>query len=346
VTKPAEPVPGGTVVLVFNVFDGNRRPFVSGPGVLFTVKDRAQKVVYRSSDYPGSGRVSGASVLVSGSPVGIVEFRDNLNDLYTVSASASGYQEVDVPVLPGNLGVGRKNVDLMLIPKDGKPHFVGMASIKAQRPILANLLGAGVVSVQDADRRYQDLMENRPLALACLLNLTTALSQLRLASGTPTDYLKELIWDNSMTQDRFFAWADAKLVDQVATVARSQGFAFKPDAGYFLSANGAFGPATRSYRQTEFDAANLQLGFHERNRHVINGIDCIIIEVGIDYYGQVLDRTAVASLLAGTPTDPRHVYALRWMASCNPAFQCRFRSSEVCVDAILYRRSLIYWRTI
>ena len=41
------------------------------------------------------------------------------------------------------------------------------------------------------------LMENKPESLAALLNITTAMSQIFLPVGTPLDYLKQVIWDDS-----------------------------------------------------------------------------------------------------------------------------------------------------
>jgi len=65
----------------------------------------------------------------------------------------------------------------MLIPKDGHPNFA-MAPwdfIKTKLPFLAS-----GVSDADGKSRYEDLMEQRPLALAALLNITTAMSQIQL----------------------------------------------------------------------------------------------------------------------------------------------------------------------
>lgn len=58
--------------------------------------------------------------------------------------------------------------------------------------------------------RYSRLMEIRPVVLACYFNLVTAISQFQLPVKTPLHYIRELIWDNTMAQDRVFGWADPR----------------------------------------------------------------------------------------------------------------------------------------
>jgi len=76
--------------------------------------------------------------------------------------------------------------------------------------------------------------------------------------------LKRIIWDNSgdfaMRPDRFFAWADPALIDQIE-LAKHQ----RPKT--FENATGILHPgATRSYKQVQFGEANVQLTFHENDR--------------------------------------------------------------------------------
>jgi len=126
------------------------------------------------------------------------------------------------------------------------------------------------------------------------------------------EYLKQVIWDlagnSAMAQDRFYAWADPAILKQLEA-AKAQGeFA---DAPFALHAG-----ATRSYKQIECGEANLQLTFHQGDPHVVDGIECVKIEPDIDYY-----RDSAAHLLLevavnafGSLSDPRAVYALRWIA--------------------------------
>jgi hypothetical protein len=156
-----------------------------------------------------------------------------------------------------------------------------------------------------------DVLENRSAALACFFNLITAMAQIHLPVGTPVDYIRELIWDESMKQDRFFAWADRGIVDQV--VRASAAGLFAPEAG-----SAVFHPgATRSFKQIQFGEANVQLTFHEGDTRTIDGVECIKIEPDIDYYKDLAAHALLevcANSLTGSITDPRQVYVLRWMA--------------------------------
>lgn len=58
-------------------------------------------------------------------------------------------------------------------------------------------------------------MENKAPSLASFLNLATAMSAIILPSGTPLDYIKQVIWGDAFAQDRFFGRADPALIDQV-----------------------------------------------------------------------------------------------------------------------------------
>jgi len=158
-------------------------------------------------------------------------------------------------------------------------------------------------------------METRPAVLACFFNLATAMDQIHLPIDTPMDYIKELIW-NEMAQDRFFAWADPALVEQVRQAA-SKG-AFAPEIG---TANFHKG-ATCSFKQVQFGEANVQLTFHENDKRTIDGTVCVKVELDFDYYkdlGAHAILEIVANTLSGSLVDPRQVYALRWMAGRHAA---------------------------
>jgi hypothetical protein len=70
--------------------------------------------------------------------------------------------------------------------------------------------------------RYEDLMEDKPKSLAALLNITTAMQEIALHDGTPLDYLKQIIWDDTLAQDRFFGYCDVKLIDEVRLAASQE----------------------------------------------------------------------------------------------------------------------------
>jgi hypothetical protein len=140
------------------------------------------------------------------------------------------------------------------------------------------------------------------------------MQQIQLPQGTPLDYVKQVIWDSdgnfAMGQDRFFAWADPMLIDQIEQAKLQTPRKFE---------NAPFGlhkGATRSYKQVEFGEANVQLTFHENNRQEVEGVNCVMVEPDIDYFkdagAHLLLEVAVNAF--GSLTDPRAVYVLRWIA--------------------------------
>jgi hypothetical protein len=282
-----------------NVFDGTRQPIPATTEVLYTLIDGNQKIVLRDD-----ARTSSLSVEVP--------FHDNFGDSYAVIASAKGYQQAGfhpVKAAPN----APQQVDLMLLPKDASFNFSGAqyADIQRKRPVLARVLSADAESPEAARERYRDLLENQGATLACLLNIATALDQIHLPSGKPLDYFKHLIWDDSMKPDRFFAFADAQLVDQTSLAARQGVFA--PDPGSAIFHPGA----TKSFKQIQFGEANVQLTFHENDRQTIDGVDCVMVEPDIDYFKDLAAHAlleVITNGLTGSITDPRQVYVLRWIA--------------------------------
>lgn len=170
----------------------------------------------------------------------------------------------------------------------------------------------------DAQARYENLMEKDPATLACLWNLMTAMRDIDLPSGTPLTYLKQLIWvdmpDRNIfapKQDRFYAYADKALVNQVQLAAQQNEFAPELDPAAFHKG------ATSSYKQVQFGEANVQLTFHEGDTQIIDGTECIVVEPDIDYYKDLAAHAlleVIANALSGSLTDPKNVYVLRWIA--------------------------------
>jgi hypothetical protein len=131
-------------------------------------------------------------------------------------------------------------------------------------------------------------------------------------------YFWKPIWDDKrfpMAQDRFFAYVDKALVEEVA-LGRKMG-AFEEEKN-----PSAFHPgATLSYKQTQFDVTNVQLTFHQGNQQLIDtpkgSVDCVVVEPDIDFYKDLLAHFFAEVLpneFTGGKTDPRAVYLLRWMA--------------------------------
>jgi hypothetical protein len=280
--------------LQVNVYDGTGNPLASGTDVLYRVIDGNQKQLFVEDQNFSSLSLK-------------VPFYDNFGDNYTVIVFSDGYRQAGFTPLKLSPDLPT-NIDLMLIPKDGHFNFA-MATwdfIKAKLPFLAS-------GVSDAagKSRYQDLMEQKPIALAALLNITTAMGQINLPQGSPLDYLKSIRWDESLAQDRFFAYCDPQLLAQVRTAAAQGEFAPEVGTGFFHDG------ATASWKQIQFGEANVQLTFHENDTAMIDGLSCIEIEPDIDYYkdlGAHALLEVIANALTGGLTNPETVYVLRWIA--------------------------------
>ena len=286
-----------TSVLHIGSFDGQRQPVPQDFEVLVTLRNGMQEELFR--DYRKASELHFA-----------LPFYDNLADNFAVIAFAKGHEQAGF--YPVRLSAkSPQYLDLMLLPKDSAFHFAGARweDLPARHPGMARLLAAG--AAPDAARdRYTDLMEDHPATLACFFNIGTALQQTHLPAGGPLDYCKELIWDR-LAQDRFFAWADVRLVEQVRRAAEQHLFSPEPDPGTFHPG------ATSSFKQIQFGEANLQLTFHEGETRTIDGTPCVVVEPDIDYYkdlGAHALLEVIPNTFTGTLTDPRQVYVLRWMA--------------------------------
>ncbi len=294
-------------VIQVNIFSGARTLMPQGTQILLTFRNGNQV----ETPLPDNGYFKASSIAIGSLP-----FFNNFGDNYAVLASATGYSQAGftpVKVNPATPAI----VDLMLIPKNPSFNFnaARWASLQQNPVPYTRLLAAGAADDAAAQDRYTQLMETQSEVLACFFNLVTAMSQIHLPTGTPLDYIQQLIWDNSGGQepkrDRFFAWADSKMVDQVAQAAAQGQFA--PEVGTALLHPGA----TRSWKQIQFGEANVQLTFHENQKQNVNGIDCVVVEPDIDYYKDLLAHAILEVIpngVTGTLTDPRVVYVLRWIA--------------------------------
>lgn len=286
--------PSGSPLMV-NIFDGTRQPFPTGTDILYRVIDGNQKQLYTQDQ-------NKPSLYFKDLP-----FYDNFGDNYTVIASSDSYRQAGFTPIKLSPTVS-SGIDLMLIPDDGQFNFSTATWdwIKTNLPFLAN-------GVDDAagQARYEDLMEKKPASLAALLNITTAMRQINLPQGSPLDYLKQILWDDSLAQDRFFAYCDPELINQVRTAAAQGEFAPEIGPGFFHPG------ATASWKQIQFGEANVQLTFHEDEKATIGGVPCIVVEPDIDYYkdlGAHALLEAIPNALTGGLTNPQEVYVLRWIA--------------------------------
>ena len=280
--------------LVVSVFDGTRRLFPENKNILYRVIDGNQKQVF--VDDRKQSQISFK-----------LPFFNNFGDNYTVIVSSNGYQQAGfTPIKLSPTASSR--VDLMLIPREARFDFsvVDWDWIKTSLPFVAS----GVTD-SAGSARFKDLLDQKPATLAALLNITTAMNQINLPQGTPLDYLKQILWDNSLAQDRFFAYCDPALIDQVRTAAAQGEFA--PEIGPAFFHPGA----TASWKQIQFGEANVQLTFHEKETATINGLKCIVVEPDIDYYKDLAAHSlleVIPNALTHGLTNPQEVYVLRWIA--------------------------------
>jgi hypothetical protein len=281
--------------LTVNIVDGTRQPFSDKNPILYTIVNGNQQQLYR--DYQKAG------MTFDGLP-----FYNNFADNYKVIAYCDGYYQagyVPVPLSPAH----PTRLDLMLLPKGNSFNFSSAQwdVIKISLPFLAN-----GVSEDEARNRYSDLMENKPKSLAALLNITTAMSQINLSgSDTPLTYIKEIKWDDTLAQDRFFAYADKQLIDEIRAAA-TRGL-FAPELGAAILHPGA----TASWKQILFGEGDVQLTFHENDLKTINGVDCILLEPDIDLYKDLAAHfllEVIPNKITGGLTNPEAVYVLRWIA--------------------------------
>lgn len=282
--------------LQVRIFDGSRQLFSAAAKFLVTITDgnKTQHIrnYYEANDMNFD-----------------LPFFDNFGDDYTVVVWAEGYKQAGfVPVTLSDKYL--RTLDIMLISDTPGFSFVDAKwdIVNARYPFL----GSDVDNATGA-ARYGNFLDQTPKSLACLLNLGEAMSQIPLSQGTPLDYIKQLRWDApyAPAQDRFFAWSDVRLIDQVKIAAAAKEFAIEKNPGLFHPG------ATSSWKQIQFGEANVQLTFHENEQLVIGGVDCVMVEPDIDYYqdlGAHALLEVVANALTHSLTDPIQVYVLRWIA--------------------------------
>jgi len=285
----------GKATMVVAIYDGTRQP-VQGKDFLIRIFDGFQNKLF--DNY----RAAPTTVFR-------LPYRDNLQDNCTVLATGEGY--VDAGFTPVKLSLKAvAPVDLMLLEDNATFKFQNWEAVKASDPVITNFIAVGGTDANAKDH-YDGLREERPAALASLLNLVTAMKSIQLPSKTPLDYFKSILWDESLAEDRFFGYADKNIVDQVRRAAMEGEFAPEPSPGLFHP------DATSSFKQIQFGEANVQLTFHENDTKKIDGVNCIKIEPDIDYYKDLGSHTlleVIPNSITHGRTDPKKVYVLRWIA--------------------------------
>lgn len=289
-----------TARIQLNVFDGARRPVDADLDILITLRDGHQNQVHREFH-------NGPTINFD------VPFFNNFGDNYTVIVFADRHVQAGFAPVKVSETMPRV-IDLMLLPKKNRFNFdeASWAKLKKNHSKLSDILAHDATGDAAAKGRYEEFMDTQPGSLAALLNITTAMEDILLPVGNSLDYFKELIWEKkTMKQDRFFAFADSALVEQVKRAA-DQGM-FDPQFGLDINHPGA----TSSFKQVQFGEANLQFSFHENDRVAIDNIDCVKVETDMDFFKDPLAHfllEVIPNKVSGGKTDPRKIYMLRWIA--------------------------------
>jgi hypothetical protein len=298
--------------ILVNIVNGQRTPFDAATRLLVTATDGQQKTLFRTFVNANTIRIPG------------LEVRENLADRYTILVSAKDHSDAGfTPVLlKAN---SQQVVDLMMMRREADFVFEEFDAIDA----LMNLQTMqGGRTLEEAEPLYERLRQHDKPALACLLNIATALGQITLApaSGLDQNPLRSFhALRSAPERDRLFAWADVGFLEQVKETARKQGDN-KALSGFVLAPAGLHPGATVSYKQTDFGEGNVQLSFHEGETDTVNGVACMVVEADIDYFKdtaahillEVFPNTLNSKIhgknSAQSLTNPRSVYGLRWIA--------------------------------
>jgi hypothetical protein len=311
--------------IILNVYDGKRQLLDKA------VRWSAQAIDGRGGDerktllFPD---LRGGSQLLN------VPFFDNFGDNYSIVVTANGFQtDAWRPVTVS--GSGPVTVDILLLPNNGEFNFAGATwdQLGHLRPNVAKMIRACYPDPAAAAAMYSNACKSNPLSVACFLNLVTAMADMQLPSGkNPMDYYWNAGWpqgdpatadwnqqfDSVMKQDRMFCYVDQAILPDVQQANRLGAFSKEFDPGIW----GHTG-ATESYKQVQFDVANVQLTFHGRDTAAFqdeshNLVRCVKIEPDIDYYkdlGAHGLQEVIPNAITHGLTDPKVVYTLRWMAT-------------------------------
>ena len=240
-----------------------------------------------------------------------LQFFDGPGDNYTINVWVKGnrgtgdFVKADPKIHP--------ILKFMLIPVPTKIVFRPWIDLKARYPKAAEFLALGLADDTAAQQRYSELQTNKPASLACFMNLITAMNEIGIGGGkTPLDYLKDINWDDTFEQDRFFGYIDPAMIPAVVAAAGDGEFAEEKDPGALHRG------ATLSYKQVEYDYSNVQLTFHQNaaDLKMIAGLECVLFEPDMDLYRDLLDHgllEVLPNLLTHGLTDPVDILSLRWL---------------------------------
>ena len=276
---------------MLSILDGDEKPF-TGPVLLH---------IHNGQDVaPLTVNATGPNVLVK------VPFHDGIGDFYAISVSADGYRDSGCFFTANPKILAEPK--LLLLHSHPMPQFELWADFKNTHPTEAAFLAVGQTDTE-AQAHYESLTKNKPSALACLLNLTQAMIEIDLNGRSPLSYFKQICWDNTLAQDRFFGYVDPAIIPAVRAAAAKGQFAEETNCAQFHPGS------TCSWKQIAFPVTNVQLTFHEHDQQVIDGLTCVKIEPDIDLYRELLAHgfeEVFPNLLTGGLTNPFDVFSMRW----------------------------------
>ncbi len=206
-----------TVPVTLKLYLAGAEPFPGGPSMFVRVTNDADVNVTFTSTAP--------AVTMN------VQCHDGPGDAYRVIVNVDGYLNgggflhvvVNTP----------QTLDILMIPDHAKPTFPTWAELKVKHPATAQLIQGGVNEAA-AEARYEALGRDKPLALVSLMNLSAAMDELELGGGqTPMNFIKEVIWDDTLQQDRFFGYADPAILPLVRAAAADGEFAEEKNCAQF-----------------------------------------------------------------------------------------------------------------
>lgn len=287
--------PSGECKFRLRIFDGSRQLFKSSAQFLITITDSSQAQPIRN-------------YFTQNELVVKLPFSNNSNDLVSVTVSTQGYQRAGSSIKISDSFMA--NLDLMLIRDNPGFNFVN-----ARWPIARNaypFLGSGFDNAT-AQTRYSDLIDKTPSSLAAFLNIAEIMSQANLSQGTLLDYIHQLRWDAPFAPEPsgFFAWCNVELIDQIKISTDKGNFAVENNPGLFHPG------ASSSWKETQRTEANIRLTFYEGEITEIDGIQCVLMNAGFDYYQDPAGHLIVdvfPKAIGRSLGDPAHIYALRWAA--------------------------------
>jgi hypothetical protein len=302
VTNPNTTDNASTAPAMLSIVDGDGRDF-NGPVLLR---------VHNGQDVPPRAiNGNGPNVHIT------VPFHDGIGDDYAVNVSSSGYRDSGCFFHANPKVLAQPQV--LLLRSNPTPQFAPWAEFKAAHPQAASFLAVGD-SEQAAEAHYDALGKRAPTSLACLLNLTQAMAEIDLDGRTPLSCFKQICWDSTMAQDRFFGYVDPAIIPAVRAAAAKGAFAEEKDCAKFHPGS------TCSWKQIAFPVANVQLTFHEHDEQLIDGVNCVKIEPDIDLYKDLLLHgfgEVFPNLLTHELTSPYDVFTMRWTTAQDdggPAF--------------------------